>query len=410
MSIRPPHEPLTHSDDVARVLRDNPPTLDEMSQARLERAVLAGAVLADAGTASAPSVSPSGSGARSRVVLGAVGAVLVAAAVLLFWLRPSDATLPVARFEVLESQASARRGTLEAGSVLPTGPSEEANIEVGNSRVHIASSSRVRIAALSATQLDLSLSEGEVRVEFHPRERGREHLTVETDEARVEVVGTVFRVRAGAGVTEVSVEEGVVRVVPRRGAASEVRAGEHLRVGDPVVSAEPSSPSAEADPVAREPRAEPADSLVVAPPSDSNAPAIRPRPTPEAPRDVLARAQSLVLEGDTAAATPLLERLTRQAPRQVQAQAWTLLADLAQRDGRLLAAVRAFSRAAELGQGTPTGPNALYALARLHERRGDATAAVRSYMHYLHVAPSGPLALQARQALCRLGRDSWCAP
>lgn len=396
MSI--PHEPLTTSEDVARVLRDNPPTLDEMSQVRLERAILSGT----------PAESPSAPGAGSKAVFAAVGVVLVAAAALLLWVRPSEPSLPVARFEVLESQASARRGTLEAGSVLPTGPSEEANIEVGDSRVHIASSSRVRIAALSATQLDLSLSQGEVRVEFHPRERGREHLTVETAEARVEVVGTVFRVEAHDGVTDVSVEEGVVRVVPRRGTASEVRAGEHLRVGDPVASAEPAS-AEPAPPEAAPPAPEPGP-LAQNLPSEPVAPAARPRPAPEAPREVLARAQSLVLEGDTAAATPLLERLTHQAPRQVQAQAWTLLADLAQRDGRLPAAALAFSRAAELGQGTPTGPNALYALARLHERRDDDAAAVRSYTRYLDAAPSGPLARQARQALCRLGEETGCAP
>jgi transmembrane sensor len=337
-------------------------------------------------------------------------ALAAAAAVLFFVLRPAAPVTPIARFEVRDVDSAGQRGTLEEGSELPTGPGEVADVRIADSRVHLEPDSRLRIATLAPGRLDLELRRGEVRVGFHPRERGREHLTVATPEARVEVVGTVFTVRARDGVTEVRVSEGTVRVVPRAGGEARlVHAGESTRMGsaraeapprETVETVETEAPEhagveAEGDPTAEPPPA--------VDPSGERAPAPR-------PRALLARARRLLADGRGDRAEPILRRVADgSGPARIRAEAWTLVGDLSQRSGRLDQASGAYGRAAELGRGSMVGPNAIYALGRLQERRlDDAAAARRSYARYLDEAPEGPLAAQARRALCRLGEQSRC--
>ena len=94
--------------------------------------------------------------------------------------------------------------------------------------VTVLPGSQVRFAAVSARDHHLVLSEGSVRVEFHPEHRGFEHVLVETSDVRVHVVGTVFQVSVSERGTEVVVDEGRVRVEGRR--TDFVAAGERLFV------------------------------------------------------------------------------------------------------------------------------------------------------------------------------------
>jgi len=390
------------SEAVAQRLREQPPTLDELAKARGERTLLAAV---KAGERASTEGAGRGVG---RIALGGVAALVAAAALLALW-RGGAPTDRVARFELREIDATAQRGTLEPGSVLETGEGEVAEVTVQESRVRLSPGSRMRIAALAEDRLELELDRGEVRVEFHPRERGREALSVTTAQARVEVVGTVFTVRAGDARTEVSVREGVVRVVPSdAGEPRQLHAGERWTVAPR--RAEVAEPAIEDERVPEEPvaRAEPgeADAPDAPVPPATVVPTPTPAPTPAAR---LATARRWIAAGRADRAEPELRAiLDAPAPRAVQAEAATLLGDLAQRSGRLDAAAAAYARAAEVGTGA-VGHNAIYALARLQERRlRDPAAARASYARYLAEAPEGALSGHAREALCRLGDAARC--
>lgn len=397
----------TRSDALAEVLREHPPALDDLARARLEKRVVA--------AAAAPRSSR-----RPRAALAAGGVIALAAAVALIVLaQRRDEAAPIARFERREAAASVERGTLEEGSSLRTAAGEVAEIRVDASRVRIEGDSRVRIARLASERLALELGEGVVEVAFHPRERGREQLTVQTPNARVEVVGTVFRVTAREGATEVSVSEGTVRVVPLEGGEPRlVHAGETTTVDRDA----PAPHGARAPASSEASAATEATALAEAGEAteESGAPASRPEPPPEPeapsgdepapPAARLERAHRLINAGRAPAALRELRELTRASvPRDVRVEAWSLTGDVYGGAGRLRAAARAYESAAREGRGTPGGHNAIYSLARLQHRRLDDPAAARaSYARYLAAAPHGALASQARRALCSLGASEHC--
>lgn len=386
---------LKDHEALAEQLRDQPPVPDDLARARMEKRLLAAA------TRREPEASrPSRTTAGRWVAVGGV-ALAAAAAMLFFLLRDPGPEAPVARFEVREIGTSTQRGTLEEGSVLRTGEGEVADIRIASSSVRLSPSSRVRIATLSEDRLSLELATGEVRVEFHPARRGEEHLHVTTAHARVEVVGTVFAVRAEEEATEVSVTEGRVRVVSLRGGeARMVGAGESTRVGG-----ERTAVAAPALPVPPPVVEEPAPELDPAP----SAPAqTEPAPSAPTPAQLLARARAQSREHPERAERTLRGLLRGRAPRRVRAEALTLLGDLMRRGGRAREAAEAYTEAADLGAGA-TSQMAIYALARLQQRQlGQPERARRSYRRYLEEAPRGPLAGQARAALCRLGDAASC--
>lgn len=385
MSTRP-----TSSEALAEALREAPPALDELARARLERRIVA--------AASAPRAQRR---SKKPLVIGAGAVLAAAAAIALVWLSQGEPEAPVAHVDVHEDGASMMRATVEEGSTVRTASAEEADIQVAGSRVRVGGDSRVRIATLSSEHLALDLLEGSVRVEFHPRERGRERMTVETPSARVEVVGTVFRVEVRDGGTDVSVSEGVVRVVPLDG--SEVRlvhAGERTHVDGErrAESAETSREVVEAS----EP-AEPVE-LAQAPAEEQDD-----GPTIEEPADPAARlelARRLIERGRRTAALRILRELTQPSiAAQVRTEAWMVAADLHRQAGQGDEAARAYEQAARVGRGTANGHNAIFTLARLQQQRGDVEAARASYERYLSEAPDGALASQARRALARLGAN-----
>ncbi len=450
----------TDSLAVAEVLRENPPSPNDIARVRLEQRVLAAA--GDRSVVRRP----------LRVALGAGVVLAAAAAALVFLALDDEPAAPVARFERREASASVERGTLEEGSALRTEPHEVADIQIVDSRVRIESASRLRIARLTSERLALELEDGAVRVAFHPRQRGRERMTVETPNARVEVVGTVFRVEVGGDGTRVAVSEGTVRVVPLDGGpvrlvhagqrthveAAEIARADEEREGLPERLAPESDPSSsdvsEAAPLAVDsfetlvPEDAPA---ALDEPSGESGEAIEPEPEWErgaepvdtsdgleataardetganrvetaanpaeaAPRrsdpaELLSRAVELIQDGHEARALPILRALTRASvPARVRTDAWLRIGDVSEREGRLDQAVRAYRAAEQAGRGHSQAHNAIFSLARLQERRlHDVEAARVSYERYLREAPQGALAYQARVALCRLGRTEHCA-
>lgn len=413
---------LSSSERVAQVLRENPPHPDDLARARLEKRLVQAAL------------APRPVRRSPRVVVAASAGVALAAAVLLAVVLIShdadEGTAPIAQFERRGAATSLERGTLEEGSTLRTGEDEVAEIRVAGSWARIGGASRARIVRLSHDELTLELEEGSVDVTYHPREPGRERMTLETPNARVEVVGTVFHVSARPDATEVSVSEGTVRVVPRSGPATTrlVHAGESTRiVRDAQSAAEPETNSerpgepgehagVEAIPgVSQEeaPGEEPPHGPEQQPelnPAPAEAPADAAERAAPTPAERLEHARQLIEQGRAPAARRVLDALRRSsASVEVRAEAWMLIADVDLRGDRLEAAAQAYANAEREGRGTPGGAIAIFSLARLqHRRLGDRDAARVSYERYLAAAPNGALSSQAKHALCSLGADEHC--
>lgn len=385
---------LKDSDAVAEALRDDPPRLDDLAKARMEKRLLEAAR-----GPRTKAAEPSRRGVGGWIAGGLAVAAAVLLAVFAFRDAEPEPSTRVARMELRGASATRQSGTIDEGSSLRTRADETAEIRIEDSVVHLEPSTEVRLETLSADRMAFALARGEVRVEFHPRARGHEGMTVRTGRATVEVVGTVFTVRETGPSTEVSVTEGVVRVVPLGGEARSVAAGESTRVDERRAEAAPAvAPPDEA--VEPMPEVEPA-----APPPETE----RERRA-QSPAQRLARARRLVAEGDNEGAEALLRGVVRasDASGAIRAQAATLLGDLLQRGGDLPGAADAYETAARQRAGH-LSHLAIYDLARMQERRqGDREAARASYQRYLDESGNGPLAGQARQALCRLGDPGAC--
>ncbi len=396
---------LTNADAVAEVLGANPPRLDELSQARIEKRLLADLRGAARSTASLP---PRRRATGRRYVVAALG---VAAAALLgfFALRSPGSGERQARMELRTVGATVQSGTIDEGSSLRTGADEVADIRIDDSRLHLEPSTDVRIETLTDGHLAFELRSGEIRVEFHPRVRGEERMTVRTSRALVEVVGTVFTVRETETFTEVAVREGRVRVSSRDGERRSVGAGESTRVRDGLAAAREARPPTPSAVVEDEPAGAPEPDEVAARPMPQR-PTLERERRMNTPAQRLSRARRRLREGDeTERTAELLRSLTvdPDASRGIRAQAYTLLGDLLRSRRDFAAAARAFEGAADQGAGQMS-QMAIYALARLEERQmHDPAAAARSYHRYLD-AGGGPLVGQARAALCRLGESASC--
>ena len=393
------HEPgLSDADDVARSLTENPPTLDDVARARMEKQLLD--AIRDP-SRSAREVRATG---RSRSWLIAGGFAAAAAAALGFFaLRSPEVEGRQARMELRNVGSTLQTGTIDEGSSLRTSADEVADIRIEDSLVHLEPSTELQIAALTSERMVFELRSGEVRVEFHPRARGQEHMTVRTSRATVEVVGTVFTVRETATYSDVSVDEGRVRVVPRDGEPRSVGAGESTRVGpEPHASVTPAATDDEAVPAAVE-APEPATEIQAEPLT------ARERHS-QSPAQRLSRVRRLIRDGELEVAEALVRGVTSapDASARTRAQAFTYLGDLLRRRASLQEAAQAYQSAASLGAGQ-VSHMAVYALARMQERRmGDSAAARASYRRYIDEAGSAPLVGQARAALCRLGEVDMC--
>ncbi|NOY92357.1 MAG: tetratricopeptide repeat protein, partial [Deltaproteobacteria bacterium] len=338
----------------------------------------------------------------------------------------------------LERWAGAEHGgdatPLREGEQIATSEREHARLSLGQTRVEL-SPGTLLVPERLQPDVRMRLERGEVRVEFNPEHPGEEGFVLETASARVEVVGTAFRVRVAAdGSTDVDVAHGVVLVSPLPfGTARRLLAGQSLHVEsrgrpplrefagpeavDPqpsverpaissarVSSAEP-SPTPSSRRVAED-AGEAPSAVVGAAPDHRERPA---RPLDPDARFELAR--RLTQRGEYAQARHELYAIVRGGRAREQARAWSLVADTREREHDWAGAGEAYRRAADSQPNGVYGRTALFALARLREQRlGDLPGARHAYRAYLEAAGGAPLAAQARLGLCRLGELALCPP
>ncbi|MEM9067323.1 MAG: FecR family protein [Myxococcota bacterium] len=437
---------MPDSHDLARQLRDDPPELDDVMRARMERRLL-----------EAPREKAFAPRSRRPFFAGIGVGLAAAAAVALVWWSSQDAPAdPVATFEAMRDGVLVRRGDFREGDAVETSDAQLVRVALGGleprALVTVHPSSRAAFEEIHGNNLGVRLRRGHVRVEFHPVVRGEESFVVRTANARVEVVGTVFDVRVDSqGSTHVHVQEGVVRVVPLDGRdAVLVHAGEDHTVSTaradaaeelleptpeslelleslepsaeevevssdepterPAIAAgeSPTDPEAQAEEPAEAPAAETATAeIATAEPTTETERATRvPSLSDDLRFDLAAR---FFERGQYARARHELYAVARSSNHRVnRARAWVEVAEAFERESDVGRAAEAYRRAASIGRGTVLGANALFALGRLRATLDDDDAARNAYRRYLEEAPGGPLAGQARRALCRLKERQYC--
>jgi hypothetical protein len=235
---------------------------------------------------------------------------------------------------------------------------------------------RVDGLASSSSEFVVLLRRGRARFLVQPG--GPRRWLVETRNARVEVVGTVFSVdadEAGAGV-QVEVGTVLVRSPVLPDGVQRLEAGQSLEVRAPASPPPPSAP-AEASPV---------------PPSSPRARA------PRATRELHASAAALWegadaarRDGQPARAAALLELLLRDYPGDSQVAAAAFTRGVLQLDqlGQPADAARSFRQALELGIGAALREDCYWRWARALDRAGDGGGVRRVVGDYLRAYPNG---------------------
>lgn len=435
---------------LAKALEEDAPAMDDLAKARVEKALL-----------TQPRRAPRperGHGFRAGVVVGLAAAAAVSFAI---WAFPggdtdSDSGFSVAQVQVLVDGVPERTTEINEGETVVTSEAQALQVRYGGTidetcLVEVEPASRVTFNGIDELNHRLQLDRGSVHVEFHPDRPGEEGMVVETPDARVIVVGTVFEVRATHDGTVVRVNEGRVRVEVEGRETAFVSAGEVLHVtkdqlaaADTEVVPELVDVEPEMEAVAT-PLPEVAEEL---PPRRVRRPEETPEtPTPAVEDDaevVVAALENIPVEEPTSAdpvrpdrpvepPIPLsddarfdLARLLfdggQLAPARhelyaiartttssrARARAWTLVAETYEREADVGRAIEAYRRAAQSGR-THDASDALFALARLRIANGEVAAGKAAYREYLQVAPDGALAATVRRALCRLGERAHCA-
>lgn len=386
------------ADRLVAALRGEPP-LDDLKKARLEKQLLA-AVSAGPSLTSVPVPPP-----RRRTALAVGGVVaLAAAAALVVWAR-TGAEAP--RYAISSGGASrealvASAGAVQAGTELALAAGESAEVELFDLSVSVRERSHLRVEAVSLADVRLSLSSGEARFAFHPRDRGHQHVAISTPAARVEIVGTELTVRATALGTDVEVHEGVVRVIPADGEAMLVEAGRSVTVPARVAAADaPSDPVHDLAPDAA--GAGPPAGLETSEPVAGEVPAAVEAVEVPTDAELIARGTALLDRGAFAE----VERTVRPvalggAPRADRAAAWRLIGEARRARHDVAGALDAYEHEVELSRGDDRA-TAIYERARLLERAGETERARTELARYLAEHPDGPNAATARARLEALG-------
>ncbi|MBN2191407.1 MAG: FecR domain-containing protein [Polyangiaceae bacterium] len=188
-------------------------------------------------------------GALLAALIGVGTAIaVVGAASALDWRGRTAASTPTLRGEVFvrggDAEAEVRRGnqrlglegevlTLEAGDTVRAGPSAVVELGLPNSgQGTLDRHSELVVTRAFHSEQHFVLRHGGLAVSIPPDSPHRS-LVVTTPQADVSVVGTVFVVRVldeeATTVTEVVVERGRVRVMPRQGSELWLEAGDHWR-------------------------------------------------------------------------------------------------------------------------------------------------------------------------------------
>lgn len=411
---------------VAQRLHAEPPRLDDLGRARVERAVMASLRTAP----EAPSPAPRHRWAPRFAVAAFVAATL---ATLAWWgLSEPTASPPGASPEPSVPSSLVAEGMPAQGETLRTGAGQRVHARIDGSEVGLEPNTRARFERIAQQELRVRLRQGALRVTFRPRE-DEQRMVVVTPAARVEVVGTVFRVEVdGTHATGVWVERGAVRVVPTEDEDTPrtVRAGDSTRVEpagtvsvdvvDGLVedaAQDAAEPTDDEGAAAEEPEPAASSKADGSPEARSETPRGRGRAVRrpqraqvllpgDVPSPHLARAQRLLGERKYEAARRRLRRVTESTSRSraERTQAWVLIAESHEEQGRHAKAAEAYGKAAWFGSGTVAGKRALFMLAQIREGRlADARGARNAYRRYLRQFPDGSDAAAARRALCRLG-------
>lgn len=403
--------------------------LDALRRARLERQFLdAARKRGEDGVPTARAAEPATRSARRRaMVVGSFVAVTAAAALAMLSLRSEPSPTYAVRSVGAAPSGLVTGGPIVAGTELALAGGESATLTLFDLTTEVSERSRFRVEALSRDDVRVELATGEARFAFHPEERGRQHVAIRTPAARIEIVGTELTVRVGEGGTEVTVHEGVVRVIPEVGDVALVHAGSSLAVPRAVTASTPEA-ATEAGPTEAQPTEaalgagadEPHEEIPGMGDTGTTAAGEGGTPSPaadvdvpmedaadeEAPSDAarLHRAEELLDRHERAAAERLLADVAATAlSRADRASAWRLLAESRETardyDGALNAYEREYALARGEARANSVYERALILEARLH----DEVRARAEWLRYLTEFPDGPNASGARVRLCALG-------
>lgn len=401
-----------NSDRIAAALKSEG-TLDDLRKARLEKQFLAAAMGEVRPSLTSVPVPPARQTPRRGAWAAAAGALALAAAVLL-WMRAGMDETP--RYAVSSAagtaSATGSNGTAQAGTELALAAGEHAEVELFDLAVSVGERSRFRVDAVSLSDVRVSLVSGEARFAFHPRDRGHQHVAISTPAARVEIVGTELTVRATGSGTDVTVHEGIVRVIPTAGGeALLVEAGHSVSVAAPeFATAEPEAPSAELGPGPGDvgPGALAGEMVgELAPGAETVATEVAPVETvaPTA-AELLARGDALLDRHAYVEAERVLRPVATDgsAARDDRASAWRTIGESRAARHDVAGALEAYEHEVDLSRGVDRA-NAIYERAQLLERAGDLARARAELTRYLEEHPDGPNATRVRARLEALGAE-----
>jgi len=335
---------------------------------------------------------PSPRGVWGVWIGASVGALAVAAALVVWWAWPRAAAVAVDGQVVgpIASRPSEWMQAPTTGAVaLPVGDGASLSLVDG---------ARGRVSIADDAQVGVVLDAGTLRAEVDPH--ARRQVVVEAGPHRVHVVGTVFAVQwsPSEGRFEVEVTRGKVEVhTPTSSAAIAVDAGRRL-VADP---------SGEVKLTAIEPTDEPVPVPAIEPENEPTTP--RPRAKPRATPDPIDTPtwEALARAGKYAEAFAMIEASGFDAALgSLPAASLEHLADVARLAGRGTDAQTAYTKLRTRFAGTATAARAAFQLGRLAaDTSKKPKDAVRWLETYLAEAPQGSFAKLARGRLMVALRD-----
>jgi ferric-dicitrate binding protein FerR (iron transport regulator) len=317
-----------------------------------------------------------------RVVLATTVVLAAAAAAVLVISPRRHVGRPSLAVEVVAVDGDARAGgaplragaRLEANGDVVVQEGASVSLSLAGARLQLGGPAQLAVGG-EVGHVALGLQRGTLTAAVTHRAPGSTFV-VSTSEGRVEVRGTRFVVRAQAGRSTVSVDEGRVAIFTRGGAEKSVGAGERLELD-------------QAGFVAAAEAATAAPAIAPAPPCE------RARPSCEA---TARQARASMRAGQATRALRLIEGGMAAAGDCAEASGGScrdelryLRAEALRQEGRLEAAVQAYKALDHHGAPAAMRQNAFYAAAQLEQRLGQLGAARADFARALTAAPRGAL-------------------
>lgn len=237
---------------------------------------------------------------------------------------------------------------------------------------------RVDGLASSASEFVVLLRRGRARFLVQPG--GPRRWLIETRNARVEVVGTVFSVDADEASASVQVEVGtvLVRSPVLPDGVQRLDAGQSLELAAPALPAASSSVSGDSSPAP-------------SPPVHARTPARHGKQRQASAAALWEGADAARRNGEPGRAAALLERLLQDYPDDSQVAAAAFTRGVLQLDqlGQAARAASSFRQALELGIGAALREDCYWRWARALERAGDGAGVRAAVAEYRRVYPQG---------------------